>query len=104
MSGKENKQKHFNGIIQKASQQTLYFENICLKPILHHKHLKFRVMMMHRPLPAQMCTHQEAQLRLSSVTATLTNEGSACVHGHYSELAARSALALQRLNKGDFTC
>lgn len=74
------------------------------KPILHHKHLKCRVMMMHRPLPAQMCTHQEAQLRLSSVTATLTNEGSACVHGHYSELAARSALALQRLNKGDFTC
>lgn len=55
-----------------------------------------------------MCMHQEAQLRLSSVTATLTNEGSACVrvcvHGHYTELAARSALALQRLNKGDFTC
>lgn len=65
-------------------------------------------MMIHRPLPAQMCMHQEAQLHLSSVTATLTNEGSACVrvcvHGHYTELAARSALALQRLNKGDFTC
>lgn len=35
--------------------------------------------MIHTPLPAQMCMHQEAQLRLSSVTATLTNEGSARV-------------------------